>query len=478
MICPKCFSQMPDGTVFCSACGSSMSTASGAEDTSSYGAPLNSKKGPDKKKIILFAAIGVVALALIIGLITVIAVNSTPEAKVMNAAQKSMKQFEKMLSSSDTLMDMSDNAESIVSKQTFTVNADVTYKSEYSNDADINISLSKDKKEIGASGTVKVDDIGFDFQLYANEKQLVAALPDDLDTAYSVPFENFGAQFADSDIYDLIEDNVDEEFIEFLEVLEPDMFTEPTWKDFKKAYPEEAKALEKSLELKKSKEAIPETDGKMTVYSLELDMDAYIDALVAYQCYTMELSVGTAAFENLDDYVDSLEDQYSALEDVEAVLYIGISGGCITAIHADAEIDGEDFEVTLVFEGDKNIWEEVVLYYDGDDIATLTMEDTGSGFEAELEINDYEFTLECDDSAGELILSVEGEEVFTIEYSAEDKGAQISFEIEQYRESYEISVSILPLQKIEKIDDAQNIFEMSESDIEDVIEDLAEIFDN
>ena len=468
MICPKCNSQMPDGTVFCSACGSTMSSGATVDMGNAYGAPNPSKKGNDKKKIIMFAAIGVVVLALIITLISVIAANSTPEAKVMNAANKTGKQLEKMLASSDTLVEMTDNAEKLITKNAFTVNADISA----GRDASVELSLSKDKNVLGASGTMKADGISFDFQLYADEKGVTAALPSDLDSAYSVTFKDFGTRFAESDLYEILEDNVDDELLDILEALEPDLFAEPTWKSFKKAYPEEAKAVEKAYEFKKSKESIPETSGKMTVYTLEVDMGTYIDALIAYSSYTTELTVGKAAFENMDDYVDQLEDKYEALEDVEAVLYFGISGGCLTAVHAELDVDGDDYEVTVVFEGDKNIWEEVVLYVDGEDVATLTIEDTGSGFEAELEVGDYEYAIECDDAAGELVILVEGEEMLTIEYSADDKGATLSCDLGEA----DYTISVLPLQKIEKIKDSKDILTMTEDEFEELAEEIEEIF--
>ena len=468
MICPKCNSQMPDGTVFCSACGSTMSSGATVDMGNAYGAPTPSKKGNDKKKIIMFAAIGVVVLALIITLISVIAANNTPEAKVMNAASKTGKQLEKMLASSDTLVEMTDNAEKLITKNAFTVNAEVSAVSQ----GNIELNLSKDKNAFGASGTFKANEISFDFQLYADEKEIIAALPDDLDSAYSISFKDFGKRFAESDLYELLEDNVDDELLELLESLEPDFFAEPTWKSFKKAYPDEAKAFEKAFELKKTKESIPETSGKMTVYTLEADMDTYIDMMIAYSSYTAELAVGKAAFENMDDYADQLEDRFAALEDVEAVLYFGISGGCLTAVHAELDVDGDDYEVTVVFEGDKNIWEEVVLYVDGEDVATLTIEDTGSGFEAEIEVGDYEYGIECDDAAGELVFLVEGEDIFTIEYSADDKGATISCDFD----GIDYTLSILPLQKVEKINDAQDILSMSEDDFEDLYEEISEIF--
>ena len=150
---------------------------------------------------------------------------------------------------------------------------------------------------------------------------------------------------------------------------------------------------------------------------------------------------------------------------------MGISNGCITAVHIELEVDGDEHTLTLVLEGDKNIWEDFTLYADEEELITGSIEQTNNGFEAVFEdANGGDLLIiECDDKNGELTVSVDDGK-FTVEYELTKKGGIFSFDTNDISCSIELSA----LEKVEKIDGAVDLLTLDEDELEEIFENIIE----
>ncbi len=529
MFCTKCGNQLPDGSRFCTSCGAALDAAPvveeipvpAAEDTYSEpvaweepavveeAAPVEEpatveeaapvyipqeqpvEKKSGKKRIVLIAVAAAVAVALLIGVIALIGAVGSPEAKLAKAAQKSGAEMEELLGNSDNFVKMLDHAKALSEEGELTAKLDYsmdeTNEGYYSMSQGLSLQLSSSKndKEFAVSGTFESKfsypdypeygyDESYEFVAYASEKEFIASVPDVLDDAYSLPLKNLGEQLFESDLGGLLEDELDDEALDILENLDVNLFADTGRKAFEKAYPDEVEDFMDSLVVEKSDEEIPNADEDLKVYSVEWDMGALADMLVAYELFGMEATLGEGTKDYVDDIVDELEDAFSELEDYEIVAYAGISKGCLTALHLEIDDGYDDYSVTVVLEGKDNIWEEIVIYADEEEVLSGGFEMTGDGFEFSMEDADYgeELLIVCDDAACELTVEFDGEELAVIGYGAEEKGCQISYEYEDGSDSISVTASIVPMEKIEKPEDAINILELDEDELYDLVEEI------
>ena len=522
MFCTKCGNQLPEGSRFCTSCGAQLEAAPVAEETSvpevenTYAEPAvweegtpaeeaapvygeepqaaeeqPAEKKSGKKRIVLIAVAAAVVLALLIGVIALIGAVGSPEAKLAKAAQKSGAELEELLGNSDNFVKLLDNAKALSEK------GEVTMKLDYAMDdrfegfynmtqgVALQISCSQKSKELAVSGTIESTldypdypeggyDQSYEFVAYANEKELMASMPDVLDDAYSLPLKDLGAKLVESDLGALLEDELENEALDALECLDVNLFADVNWDSFKKAYPDEAEEFMDSLVIEKTDEEIPNADEELKVYSITWDMEAYADMMVAYELYAFDALLGEGFCDNIDDIENELEDSFAELADYEIVVYAGISKGCLTAVHMEIDDGYDDYTATIVLEGKDNIWEDIVIYADDEEIMTGGFEQTDDGFELVLEADGEELVVECDDAACELIFSVDGEEI-VLEYGAENKGCQFLFEDDSDYGKTSVEVELLPMEKIEKISDPVNVLELSEDELEDLV---TEIRDN
>lgn len=454
-----------------------------------YAEPAEPAKPAGKPFPFLIIAAAVAALVILIGSIVWIAAASSPEAKLLKAARKSGAELEDVLGNSDTFVELLENAAALTEKEELT--AKVDYEMDYSyswmsysQTFSVLASRSAKGKEMYVDFKMRSDYSFYDepsssteleVLAYADSKQLVAAMPNVLDDAYYLPLHKLGSKFSDSDLYDLLEDEIDKDTADALECLNVNLFADTSWSAFKKAYPDEAKEFTKSLVIEKTDDRIPHADDSMKVYSIQCDMSALVDMIVAYELFAVDAVYGEGVTDALDYMEDELRYEIEELEDYDIVLYAGVKKGCLTALHIELDDGYYENSATLLLEGRENIWEDCTVYLDGEKACSGGFEKTSDGFEFTLrEGREKLLQIECDDDAGQLSFEVDGEK-FCVEYSAENRGCQLSFAL---NDEYSLYVELLPLEKIPKIQDPINLLGLDKGDLEDLLDELEESLDS
>ena len=468
-----------------------------AAEDAPYAEPLSPEK-PEKKSFPIFIiAAAVAAFAILVdGIVWAVAANS-PAARLMKAAQKSGTELEELFGNSDTFVTLLENAAALSKKGELT--AKINYETDQSYGWDslsqsysVLLSRSEKDKELYVDFAMESaysflgtpyygsTESNEDFRVlaYANSKQLVAAMPDVLDDAYYLPLHKLGEKLPDSDLYGLLEDELDEEVTDAIDCLDVNLFADTGWSAFKKACPGEVKGFTDSLVIEKTDREIPHGDDGMKVYSIECDMSALVDMAVAYQLFTMDAVYGEGIADAMDSIEDDLRDELEYYEDYDIVLYAGISKGCLTALHAEIDDGYYDSSFTLLLEGRENIWEDCTVYLDEEKILSGGIEMTKDGFKIALE-NEYdeEILIICDDDAGSLKLRYDGEELFAVRYGAEDRGCQLSYEQEDSYGTASLNVELLPLEEIQKIEDPISLLELDRDDLYDILFEIADRLD-
>lgn len=448
--------------------------------------PVEKKSG--KKRIILLAAAAAVVLALLVSMIALIVAGSSPEAKLFKAAEKSGEELAELMDDSHNFVAMMENAQALYEKQEMTLKAGYSMKQEMSgyykmeNSIALQINASQKDKELSAEGSLVSNfeypdypeysySQDYKVALYADEKEMIAAMPEALDAAYSLPLKKLGEKLFVSDLGKLLEDELDDEAIDALQKLDVNLFADTGWAAFQKAYPDEAKDFMDSLVIEKSDMEIPEAEEGLKVYSITWDMKDLSDLIVAYQRYSIEEALGEDILRELDDVEDDLRDSLEDMEDYEFVVYAGIRKGCLTALHVEVDDGYEESELTFLLEGKENLWNDFKLYVDGEKLMTGGVEKTEDGFEVEMKADGEKIVIECDDAACELILAADGEEI-VVGYGAENKGCQLFFEQNEDETKIVVSLELLPMEQIEKQKDAVNLLELDKDDLEDIAKDL------
>ncbi len=539
MFCTKCGKQLPEGARFCVGCGAAVVTASPAAEYTEpacqqKNAPVEvleqeagvspgeaaaweaqaetapevpeyfppeaekPKKRSWKARLILLTVVALAVLALAVSLISVIRAAATPEAKLLRAARKSGQELTELMNSSGNFKAMMTNLAGLLEEEEYTVKlhsaSAVSYGEDFSTEAGMELVLSSSRKERELQGSLEVSssysyskynrgDMTLTADFYANEEELILALPGAVEGSYSLPTEDLGEKLFDSALGDLLRERIDRKTRKALECLDPDLFARPQWEDFQEACPAEAKAFTRSILLEKSEERIILAEGEPEVYSLSFDLEAFAVMASAYQVYAAELSYG----EDMADHIDSLEDSarqlQEAVEGVEFVAYFGLQDGLLTAIHVEIwDEEDEQRSFTLLLEGRDNIWEDFVLFGDKEELFHGGFEQTEDGFELYLEAGE-ELVIICDDPACELLFRLDGEEL-TLDFAGEEGGCQIYFDSS---DSYGVmgdegstgsfAFEILPMEPIEKPEEATELLEMEEEELAELLEEIEAAFE-
>lgn len=529
MFCPKCGKQMPDGSRFCTNCGEPFAQPEPqpvyvepapyeepmyAEETvllsedefpaqqTAHFAPEEPQapKAPKSKKTlaIILGAVGVVLLA---AAVLIVCSLSSPKATVLRAFGKSGSELEKLFESSENFSAFMEHLEGIAETGEFGLSVDYELEMLYDGDtysSSITMQGGRTDKELGIY--YEMSEVSTDtyyntterqeaaISLYADKDELCISLPDVLDDSYSLPLKKLGQKLMDSDLGDLLLDEMDDDAEEILETLDVDLFADLSWDAFKKYDSKTAKALENSLEIEKSSKRIPEADRDLKVYCITVDTDALVDVVEPYYEFYFKSVLGDGSEEYVDDILKEMEldELTEILEDVELEVYVGIGGGCVKALHIVAEVDGDEESVTVLLDGKDNIWEDILVYADEELTAEITIEPDRDGFELTVDADGEEFIVLCDDSAGELSFEADGEELFALEYGAKDKGCQVIYQVEyeydsdwfSYAYSMDVSVELSPKATVEKPKKSVNLLELDEDELEDLLDEAEDALDD
>lgn len=433
------------------------------------------------KKLVTIVA-SVVALALVIGLVVTLVVFSSPQYRIMNGITNSLEELEANLESADTLYSIYENINDLIDDKELSM--EVKLEDPGSSDGvQFSFSNSIPDKRFRGDINLSIEGVDADFVLAANEDQLMLQLEQLGDDVYTVPLKKFGKEYDSSKLASYLRDELGydfEEADEILALLEIDPFAEVDFQSFRKTN-DDLENLIKELEIEKVKTSIPNTKD-LTVYRTELEVVKLVEIYEKYSEFQMEKLLGKEAAEKLDIYGDMLDDLYDELDDTIVVLYLGVNDDkCLTAIHGHLE-DEEDETFSVVLAGKKNIWEEVIFYEQEEEIAAFTIEQDKDGFEIGFfdtydGERDEAFTIKCKDESGKLVFMSEYGDEFVIKYGLEGKNNVFSFE-DEYGD-FEGSVSISEYKKAEMPKgEGTSLLEFDENDLEDLVEDIADAFDD
>lgn len=501
MFCGRCGSALPEGSAFCPACGAQVEASAEsapvvqetpivpptsaeipvsneipipaevpadfseapsdfseapANFSEDYAAPpVKPKKSHKRLVFSLIAAVLVVAL-LAGGLVYAFVWNK-PDNKLEAALENTGDEFRKLLDNCDNLNAVLENIDDINSSGKESVELEMSGVSE-AQPLSLKIRADGDMNKKCLSGTVDISVPGtiptIGAQYYMDREQLVLAIPELSKNAYSVPTKDFGKKLLESPLAELL----DIEYNETLAELSLDIFPQSDLQSYDDLYD---RFMDCTV-VEETDEKIPKADDSLTVYRVTLDWKQVAELFADL----MENSAQLPSQELPMDTDDMTEQIVTFGEETSPYILVGVNDdNCVTAIHLTSE--KEPYEFTILFEGSKNIWNDITLLVNGKTVATACFESTKSGFRFEIEADGEILVLECDDYAGELTCYVPQEDLFTVSYSEVDGGAEFSFTAPIEGEEIDFVLRMLPLRKIDTIsDDPIDLFSLSENGLQ------------
>ena len=408
MICKNCGREINDGSVFCPHCGATQSVSpESPRSAAGGGAPAweGPEGGEKKKKTGLFIGIGAAAVA-VIALVAVFAggLFSSPKKQVEVAFVKSAAAYAQAYKKLD-LPDM----EQWRKDKNITQNINLQLKSVHSELTGMDLSalsglaLGFRTDFTGADRLMSCELAAFwgeeelidlwlkaeDDELYFNSPQLTG------NTHYGVNTETLGSDLTKLTGDDSMED-LSFNLFDLVDTVQEKMDQEKLEQDItaaNKALWEEAKVKKtgaKTLDLNG-------TETKTTAYRVTFPQEAlenYADALVEimsamsyYDLYEeLYRSMGMPqdqideimdALEELDPYgalADDLKDAISEIGDLE--LEVCLSGGHVSALLYEGEIDGSNVALSLYLGGGEEYVDDLSLELEVDGVE-LTVKSTG-----------------------------------------------------------------------------------------------------
>lgn len=428
------------------------------------------EKPKRKSKRLLFAVIAaVLVVALLAGGLVYAFVLRDSDGPLETAFHNTGEQFRTLLENCDTLNKVLDNVTEITEAGKCSLLLDASIVDSYVS-VDFSVRYDIDQKKNEAGGEVKFSAPGYipelAVRLYANEDELRLAAPELLKDTYSISLKNFPEKLANSALGKML--GVDDELAvsEFLQSFGgtsqvPDFFS---------LYGDEAKAIEDSVEVTETDKKIPGAKGDLTVYSVTVDWDAISELIKAVVKDTMNVDDLNLSVTN-EDVDRAIDEAIAEIANSGVVLLIGVNkDDCVTAVYLGI---GDDAEALLLFEGKENIWNEVTLIIDGDIAAKGYFEPTKDGFRFEIEADGESLVLECDDRAGELVLSIPYGDSYSIRYDAEDNGAAFYADLPIEGQSIPLELHLMPLQKIDRLSgDAVDLLSLSENGLKMILIEL------
>lgn len=472
--CSYCGNPFADDAQFCPNCG----MAATPEEASPVGEAIPvtpqettgemPQKPKKKRKGLIIAIVAVVLVLAIAAALYFFVFRPTQEAYGITteaAAEKTVAQLQDVLGDCENLNALCENLWEIAQTEQLTVHLGVGTSDFYSGDESVNMTLHYDGVNSQLGGVIDLNGIKLDY--YADEEQLMIHCADFDDSYFMVPLENFGEAFADSALAAMFGVEDSEELREFGIRL----FMQTDWNEFSEKNPEIAEFVE-SLEFVEVDKTIPNAEG-MTVYEVSIDVKDITDFYSSYMTYASAAMTESALS----------EDELFG-DDDKITVQIGINkDGCLAAVYLFPE--GEDGSVTLVLCGEDNLFEEIRIYENEEQVYTLSLEKTKHGFTLSGGKDELLPLLVCNDDDCELIVYGEdGEELLTIVYGTEEDG--VSFETVFTQDSdygledqtglgvistdVRITAEIVPFEGVESPDgEVVAFFELTEAELQSLV---------
>lgn len=500
----------------------------------------------DKKKLYIIVGSAVAGTLLIVGIVAAILANR-PSALLLSAAGNTAKDFSRLEGVSF--------AKEVANGGSVAVSANLD---KYVDDITIQGKIYTDAKNNKGAYEMTIyddDDVMVQPRIYVNKDSIVATCPEIFEGAYGVNFKKLDKNLPGS-IFDPDEDtdySLPEGVYEYLMSLsENTKGNKELQRDIEKTAARYEKftiqTIMKYAEVTKKSDKITVGGDKIscTVITIELDEDAIVsicqdiidyinndksleDLLLRY--YSANPSSNISYYSLLYGYdydfdpedmvdefydeVDDFEDRLDYIEDmdieIEASVYITKSGKRIAQVDFESEIQGEEFECSLVLGKNVTKTKEMSFSYETSDGDKFSLEyeveqnDT-KGFEAEITYESYDpwsyyrsenkgkMTISWDKKSGDCEVKVKGEyDDFSIKGNLTKKGDKIIYVLENIKnngtsvdgvKSLELTITIdrrdpapkAPSRYTDIVLMDEDDFEDLYEEIEDGIEDLEDEF--
>ncbi|MBR4948716.1 MAG: hypothetical protein IKZ29_09160 [Clostridiales bacterium] len=500
----------------------------------------------DKKKLYIIVGSAVAGTLLIVGIVAAILANR-PSALLLSAAGNTAKDFSRLEGVSF--------AKEVANGGSVAVSANLD---KYVDDITIQGKIYTDAKNNKGAYEMTIyddDDVMVQPRIYVNKDSIVATCPEIFEGAYGVNFKKLDKNLPGS-IFDPDEDtdySLPEGVYEYLMSLsENTKGNKELQRDIEKTAARYEKftiqTIMKYAEVTKKSDKITVGGDKIscTVITIELDEDAIVsicqdiidyinndksleDLLLRY--YSANPSSNISYYSLLYGYdydfdpedmvdefydeVDDFEDRLDYIEDmdieIEASVYITKSGKRIAQVDFESEIQGEEFECSLVLGKNVTKTKEMSFSYETSDGDKFSLEyeveqNDAKGFEAEITYESYDpwsyyrsenkgkMTISWDKKSGDCEVKVKGEyDDFSIKGNLTKKGDKIIYVLENIKnngtsvdgvKSLELTITIdrrdpapkAPSRYTDIVLMDEDDFEDLYEEIEDGIEDLEDEF--
>lgn len=439
------------------------------------GQSFNSTPEKPKKKTGLYIGIGAVVLvaaALIFLVVKVAGMFGSPATKIEKALANTFKES----SVFDT---------SVITESADDLQVDVEFDGKVEGvKIDADLSYAKTNKEMSISGEVGASIISTSFNFYMNQSKVCF----DLKGLSNPVYYDFTAD-KDGDLEDLM--GGDFTFDQIDAVLKTIADSDSLVSDFKKAYSQSLKKLDFE-KVDSEKFEVNGKDVKCTGYSTTFDKDAVDDMLEAYKeafdkhediVNLIESLSGT----DFEDALDSLTDEMDKDSKLEITFYLYKNQ--VAAIVLEPK--GEE-TIKILFEGGSfptqnmkvKSGKTTIYEVKGEEKkGVITQEVYTNGAktsELEYDKNSGELTLTYSDEYGysELTMSGTYEELkngFKIEFDNIDYDSYYSSEIEDFNLMVQVTKGA-NIEKIDIDDDAVDLGNADEDELEDLVSDIASLF--
>lgn len=479
MFCKQCNQENWSGATICAYCGASLTPENNAPRTSepTYNPPTwdptaggtgyssndsgyssndsgweNTPVPKSNKKLWLLIPAIVVSIALIAFVAVKFLVARSPQTQLINSFSKTGEAFLNSVESAENFHALSQTVAQY--RAADSVAADI--KISIGNFDEILLSVAQDRSKNIFRADMGVDVEGYELDLVigANKENLMLQLEQLNDKLYTLPLETFGVEYNDSALSDLLSSIIEdtEEIDSILSSLSINLFAKTDFATFLETN-ENARSFMESLVLEEVEENILDTTD-LTVYRTTITIKDILDIYGEYYEYCLSLCIGQEAYEHLKELAGlsnvllspfAAGDLSEDISDFSLTIRFGINDDdCLTALYfCDAEDDESGFGIVL--NGEKHIWDEVLIYEGYDVIGGISVTETDTGF-----VMDFfdilsgnrstGFLITCDDEAGTLAFNDGYDDLFVINYDVDGKEATFGLEIIDEDVSIELTI--------------------------------------
>lgn len=412
------------------------------------------KKTTGQKNLIVIAAVAVVALVVLIGVVT--GLFQSKQMKILSAVAKTFTDESKLAKACGALDLIGTDA------YTLYVKADVEGQ-------EVEATLAAKKNEMQLSGMVDVSGMPEIQGIIGLDSKAVRATVDGLDTVlvYKFTEENDGE----------LMDQTDEEVIELINETLVMLTSDKAQNNVGKKVSSAVLKVFNDWKIEKVDKKSFEVDGKKrncTGYTFTIDengMEDMSDAIV-------KALDGEVSDEVLDAFEDLMSDVVDGMEDTEVTVYI--YKDMLAAVLLEIGSD----EVEILFEGGEYRTQNVIVETEGYTVMELAGSTSGSVEEYELELAGREvLSMEYNEKSGELSIKEKytGANI-SIDATLIGKSNELSFVLEDmdmddYSISCDLEINLKKGASMQKIKGEEfDLGAADEDDLEDLVEDIEDAF--